>query len=171
MVSFSERCHHPLSHMTHLELSLALPFSSSRTKSCWFCFFNSSWIHPLPTTSNFNSDLHFLPDSSNSFLSSLPISSQVYLNCFLHIQASVMSWECCPCFHTPKMLCLKSYLPVSIELFLTPAMLPLFCSPHFHFFTLWQLLKTKGWREVWREEIKSTKELEPNFLMLFPFQS
>lgn len=88
---FSGWCDHPFSHTKHLESSLVLPFSLLRTKSCWFYFFNSSWIHPLPITSNFGFDLHVLPNSSNSFLSGLPISSQVSSDCFLHTQACEFS--------------------------------------------------------------------------------
>lgn len=44
-------------------------------------------IHRLPTTSSFDSCLQFLPDYSNSFLSSLPASSQLSSSHSLHTRA------------------------------------------------------------------------------------
>lgn len=79
-LSFSGWCHHPFDHMVHPESNFVLPFSLSGTKSYWFCFFNGSWIHPLPITSNLSSGLYFLPNYSNSFLRSLSVFSQASSN-------------------------------------------------------------------------------------------
>lgn len=209
----------------HVVPSSVLSFSLSGTRSCWFYFFHSSWIHPLPTTSSFSSSLHFLPDDSKSFLIvflspvwfpliilSIPrcvaflICKPDYIG--IHLLSvslcrldgdistfwSFPSWETCsgglsqPCFesYAPVSTLLKcsvsqiilawvsraSALSLSLSLSRPPP--PLFLSPLAHLVFIFLLCgNCRGQGDEKKhggKKRKALKNLQPNSLMLFPFQ-
>ena len=87
-LSFPGWCH-LFSHERHLESSLVfhLPYQApSPVDSTSLIILESVFSLQLPALS-FGSGLHILPDYSTSFLSSFPVSRQVFSHLSLHTQA------------------------------------------------------------------------------------
>lgn len=85
-----------------------------------------------------------------------------------------VSCELCPCFHTLKILCVSNHTCLSQQSSFSPWAFSLSsCLRFFHFLALWWLQRTRGVQErkYGGKKWKALKNLKPNSLTLFPFQS